>query len=240
MQAAAAQRTVKRETTEWEDILVKHGVKEADPTVVPYMTAEEYDGITAEKRWEAENDDGVDSDVSLDGLEELEDTIDEAVLDQYRAKRIAEMQRQASRARFGELVTINEPQWIPEVTKAPEDVDVVVLLHESGIPHCEVVEGRMRELAPRHPATKFLKIRSQEAIHNYPTKNLPTIFHYRRGDIAGQWLGIRQIGFPDITADELEWRLAQSGALRTEFEYDPREDREDQDRKTVRRVARKK
>jgi Phosducin len=223
------------ERTEWDDILVKHGVKEADTSIHHAPTPDEYDAAAVEARERAEREaNEVDSDVSLDGLEELEDALDDSVLDEYRQKRMAEMQRLSARARFGSLVTISEPQWIPEVNKAPEDVDVVVLLHESGIPHCEVVEGRLRELAARFPATKFLKIRSQEAIHNWPSKNLPTIFHYRRGDVRGQWIGMSTIGRPDLTTDELEWRLAQSGALKTELEFDPSEERAE--RRQVRRL----
>jgi hypothetical protein len=96
---------------------------------------------------------------SLGQLDELEDEVEERTLDEYRKKRIAELQvappplsplppapwppqclalradlprahaqAQAVRNRFGDFVQINEPEFIPQVSKAGKDIFVVVHL----------------------------------------------------------------------------------------------------------------
>lgn len=122
----------KSETTEWEDLQVKLGNWQKRDIPRP-PTEKEYDQQAAEQR-EAREQEKLSKyeSATLDELDEFEDEEDERVLEEYRKKRIAEMQKMALRNRFGDLKTIGSYEWKEEVTDAPEDVFVVVLLTKPG------------------------------------------------------------------------------------------------------------
>lgn len=68
----------------------------------------------------------------MDELDELEDSEDEAVLLEYRKKRIAEMKALAERLRFGSVIEISGQDYVPEVSKAGEGIWVVLHLYKQG------------------------------------------------------------------------------------------------------------
>lgn len=69
---------------------------------------------------------------SLDELDELEDEEDERVLQEYRRKRIAEMQELASKSKYGEIREISAEDYVKEVNNAGEDIWVVLHLYKAG------------------------------------------------------------------------------------------------------------
>ena len=71
-------------------------------------------------------------DKTLDELDELEDEEDEKVLLEYRRKRIAEMQALASKAKYGDVREISAQDYVQEINKAGEDINVVLHLYKSG------------------------------------------------------------------------------------------------------------
>eukprot|EP01112_Ceratiomyxa_fruticulosa_P010124 TRINITY_DN2671_c0_g3_i1.p1 TRINITY_DN2671_c0_g3~~TRINITY_DN2671_c0_g3_i1.p1 ORF type:complete len:239 (-),score=64.21 TRINITY_DN2671_c0_g3_i1:141-857(-) len=206
------------EATEWDDILVKHGIKE--PTIkqedlesLVIETAAAYEDRKKTEKLEK---------ASLDELDELEDDEDEKALAEYRRKRIEEMKQQALKNKFGELISISEPEYKDAVTEASQNFFVVVFLYKSGIPHCQLMEQKLRPIATKFKATKFVKIRSEEAIHNYPDKNLPTILVYHKGDIVKTIITLAPIGGESVTSADIEWALKTCGAVDSEMEEDPR------------------
>lgn len=98
----------------------------------------------------------------------------------------------------------------------------------------------------KFPATKFLKSISTTCIPNYPDKNLPTVFVYFEGDLKKQLVGPFEFRGMNLTCNgkfkkkffklmwcsnflnwnhfflELEWILAQTGAIKTELQEDPK------------------
>lgn len=78
--------------------------------------------------------------MNLDELDELEDSEDEAVLADYRAKRIAEMRALASKARFGAVAEISGQDYVNEVNKAGEGIWVVLHLYARGTPFCALID----------------------------------------------------------------------------------------------------
>ena len=70
--------------------------------------------------------------MELDELDELEDSEDEAVLREYRNKRIAEIKALASRSQYGHVAEISGQDYIAEVNKAGEGVWVVLHLFKQG------------------------------------------------------------------------------------------------------------
>lgn len=72
------------------------------------------------------------NELDLDELDELEDSEDEAVLLEYRQKRIAEMKALAEKSRFGTVTEISGQDYISEVNKAGDGIWVVLHLYKQG------------------------------------------------------------------------------------------------------------
>ncbi|CAM4928814.1 unnamed protein product [Rotaria socialis] len=132
---------------------------------------------TEEERFEIDRAEQLDK-KTLDELDELEDEEDERVLQEYRRKRLLELQEKASRSRFGEVIEISAIDYVKEVNQAGTDIWVVLYLYKSGLPICSLIADHLRSLALKYPETKFVKSISTVCIPNYPDKNLPTIFIY--------------------------------------------------------------
>lgn len=72
------------------------------------------------------------SELDLDGLDELEDSEDEAVILEYRQKRIAEMKRMSEKPRFGDVVEVSGQDYVQEVNRAGEGIWVIIHLYKQG------------------------------------------------------------------------------------------------------------
>lgn len=59
----------------------------------------------------------------------------------------------------------------------------------------------MMRLAPKFKYIKFVKIRSTQAIENWPEKNLPTVFFYHGGELKTQLITLSSVGGKKMTAD---------------------------------------
>jgi len=157
-------------------------------------------------------------------LSKLEDDAgdddDESFFEKYRQKRIAEMKSKAEKEIYGTVEQITESEYKAQVET--KDTWVVVHLYKAGIPKCQLMTERIATLAKKFPATKFVKIFSDEAIHNYPDKNLPTLLIYRDGEMKGQFVGLGQLRGESMTASDLEWALSRIGVVKTTMEEDPR------------------
>lgn len=160
--------------------------------------------------------------MNLDELDELEDDEDEAVILEYRRKRIAEMQAAASKARFGSVGEISGQDYVNEVNKAGEGIWVVLHLYKQGIPLCSLINKFMHELAGRYPQTKFLKSIASTCIPNFPEKNLPSIFIYYEGELKKQIIGSDELRGEKITVEEFEYIIGRYGAIETAVKEDPR------------------
>lgn len=140
-------------------------------------------------------------DMTLDELDELEDSEDEAVLEDYRRKRIAEIQAMASKEKFGGVMEISGQDYISEVNKAGEGIWVVLHLYKQGIPLCALINQYMHSLGNKYRTVKFIKAISTTCIPNFPDKNLPTIFVYFEGEMKAQKIGALEFRGPNLTQD---------------------------------------
>jgi len=208
------------EDTEWNDILRSKGIlpqkeKEVTEEDVVNMLEATVEEKLSKGGQQLER-------LSLDELDELEDEEDEKVILEYRKKRIAEMKAEAAKAHFGEVREISAEDYVEHVKRAGEGVWVVLHLFKQGIPLCTLLNQHLSQLSVKFPATKFLKSISTTCIPNYPDRNLPSILIYFEGDIKEQLVGPRNFRDMNLTVDELEWILGQTGAVPTELEGDPR------------------
>ncbi|OCB86561.1 thioredoxin-like protein [Sanghuangporus baumii] len=195
------------EDTEFNDALRKHGIlppkPEAprtpspplSPTLEELLQDFEPDQIR-ERAEEARNDD------------------EARAIEAYRRKRIAEIQQEQRRARFGRVYPIGRDDYTREVTEASKideegeemvnkGTGVVCFLYKDGHVPSERAFNYIRTLASRHPRTKFVSIVGDKCIPNYPDRHLPTFFIYRKGEIVNQqvaWGADRERGLEELEA----------------------------------------
>lgn len=211
--------------TEWNDILRRKGI--LPPKEKPNEEAEE----EAEQILQQQSVVKTYEDMTLEELDENEDEFgeeDERAIELYRQQRMAEFQALQLKNQFGEVMEISGQDYIQEVTKAGERLWVILHLYKQGIPLCALINQHLSRLARKFPAVKFIKAISTTCIPNYPDRNLPTIFVYLEGAIRAQFIGPLVFGGMNLTVDELEWKLAESGAIKTDLEENPRKQIQDQ------------
>jgi len=202
------------EDTEWNDILREKGLIPQKPKELE-ITEDDVAAMLEEAVNEKIHGKPMD-DLSLDELDELEDLEDDRILEEYRRKRIAEMQSQLKRERFGEVTQISEPDFVKEVTEASKDVWVVCHLFKPSIPACKLINAILVKLAARHKYCKFIKIIGDHCIHGYPDKNMPSLLIYGKGDMRKQIVGIQSFpGGMSCTVDDLELFLHRLGAIKS-------------------------
>ncbi|KAI4350542.1 hypothetical protein L6164_004989 [Bauhinia variegata] len=183
-------KDVEGASTQWDDIQRKLGNLPPKPPAfkpAPFTPAPDEGSVPKDKSWIDEK--------TEEELEELEDDLDDdRFLEEYRKKRLAEMREATKILRFGSVVPISGSDFVREVSQAPSDVWVVVILYKDGIPECGVLMQCLEELATRYPATKFVKIISTDCIPNYPDCNLPTLLVYNNGAVKANYVGLHSFG----------------------------------------------
>ncbi|CAI9272850.1 uncharacterized protein LOC111888856 [Lactuca sativa] len=183
-------KDVEGASTQWDDIQRKLGNLPPKPPAFkpdPFTPAEDEDSKPKTKSW-------IDNKTEEE-LEDLEDDLDDnRFLEEYRRKRLAEMKQTVKVAKFGSVIPISGSDFVREVSQAPSDVWVVVILYKDGYPECGVLMQCVEELATMYSATKFVKIISTDCIPNYPDCNLPTVLVYNNGAVKANYVGLHTFG----------------------------------------------
>ncbi|CAJ2504001.1 Uu.00g113950.m01.CDS01 [Anthostomella pinea] len=195
--------------TEWNDILRKHGViPEKPPSPTPMIDEAIQEGrrLAHENRLEGKE---------LDELDALEDDEDEAFLEQYRQKRMQELNSLTKKSIHGTVYPITKPEYSRQVTEASNNSPVFVNLTS---PMGNNVESRVlselwRQAAKEYGDIKFCEIRADKAIENYPDRNCPTILVYKNGDIVKQIVTLVTVGGVRISMMEIDNLLVEVGAV---------------------------
>lgn len=185
-------KDVEGASTQWDDIQRKLGnlpAKAPPYKPPPFTPAEDDDSKPKDKSWIDQK-----TEEELSDLEDEPDLDDDRFLHEYRKKRLAEMRNAAKISRFGSVIPISGSDFVREVSQAPADVWVVVILFKEGIPECGLLLRCLEELATKYPATKFVKIISTDCIPNYPDCNLPTLLVYNNGAVKANYVGLHNFG----------------------------------------------
>eukprot|EP00457_Paulinella_chromatophora_P009143 gb/GEZN01009199.1/.p1 GENE.gb/GEZN01009199.1/~~gb/GEZN01009199.1/.p1 ORF type:complete len:373 (-),score=44.38 gb/GEZN01009199.1/:175-1293(-) len=199
--------------TEWEDVLMKHGIMEK-PEVVPTDDEEAF----ADQERRAAKDPLKEK--TLDQLNEMEDDVEEDVLAKLRRKRLDELKSKAALNKFGKVEYMQKADFLQQVNKAGPGIWVVLHL-ESSAAASRLLAKHMETLANKFRAVKFLRIQYSECIPNYPESKTPTLLLYKDDDLKANVVGITSFGGLKMTALSLEWGLSRLGVLDTELEADP-------------------
>jgi len=215
-------------TTEFDDALVERGIVSLEQAFMAKgASAEEAQRLAALKRNEEGDDDEIEEVVVVEKKEtesdddDSDDESDDEFLEQYRRQRLQELKR--PQRPYGEVIPISRPEWTQEVNEDSNKAWVVVTLTSHDVERTGCVEATVSKLAPKFPGVKFVTIPSTAAISDWPNENLPTIFLYRDGKLQKEFIRLKRT----ITADELEWDLAECGVLETDMEEPPATGREE-------------
>ncbi|OMO73665.1 Thioredoxin-like protein [Corchorus capsularis] len=183
-------KDVEGASTQWDDIQRKLGNLPAKPPAfkpAPFEPAPDPDSAPKDESW-------IDKKTEEE-LEDLEDDLDDdRFLEDYRKKRLAELREAAKIAKYGSVIPISGSDYVREVSQAPQDVWVVVVLYKEGFPECELLLQCLEELAVKYPATKFVKIISTDCIPNFPDHSLPFLLVYNNGAKKAEYVGMRSFG----------------------------------------------
>ncbi|XP_057465074.1 uncharacterized protein LOC130754831 [Actinidia eriantha] len=185
-------KDVEGASTQWDDIQRKLGnLPPKPPPFKPpsFSPAADEDSKPKDKAWIDEK-----SEEQLEDLEDDPDLDDDRFLHEYRKKRLAEMREAAKLQRYGSVIPISGSDFVREVSQAPPDVWVVVILYKDGYPECGILLQCLEELATKYPATKFVKIISTDCIPNYPDRNLPTLLVYNNSAVKANYVGMHSFG----------------------------------------------
>ncbi|KAF4122841.1 phosducin [Geosmithia morbida] len=228
--------------TEWNDILRSHGViPEKPPSPTPMIEEAILEGrkLAYENRLEGKD---------LDELDELEDDEDEAFLEQYKQKRMAELNELQKKAIHGTVYPISKPEYQREVTDASNKGPVFVNLTSSMGTNVEsrVLSELWRQAAHEYGDIKFCEVRAAQAIENYPDRNCPTILVYKNGDIVKQVVTLATMGGTRTNMQKIDDMLVEVGAVpesdmrvvkRRRAAEDAEEERQSGARKTIKKGA---
>ncbi|XP_054409977.1 phosducin-like protein 2 isoform X2 [Pongo abelii] len=135
--------------------------------------------------------------MTLAQLKEAEDEFDEEdmqAIETYRKKRLQEWKALKKKQKFGELREISGNQYVNEVTNAEKDVWVIIHLYRSRVSLC-------------FPGWSTVTIVAQCSLECLGSSNDPPA-------------SVLQVAW----TTELEWQLAEVGAIQTDLEENPKKD----------------
>jgi hypothetical protein len=169
-------------STEWEDIQVKmgnylpreKGLTNDEIEKVAIETLEKYDPL--EKKTLEE----------LDILEESDD--EDEVIRAYKEKRMQEMKDFAAKPKFGKVLELRKHDYIAEVTNAPKDVYVVLLLYQTYVQNSNILSVIFDNLAPKFPLVKFMRIVATNCIEKYKDTDVPGVIIYQNAKLIRQFI----------------------------------------------------
>jgi hypothetical protein len=232
MGSQASYRRDQLETSQWEDLHSKHktegyeyvkAIRDERKRIrkedwVNFHHDEAGYGEDKEARDENESGSEVDSDDEM--LKELEND-DASAVSTYRAKRIAEMRRKAAMNKFGDLYRLAKEDYVREMTEGSKDKHCVLLLHQENVRDSKTMETILKRLAQKNRHTKFFIAKADHIIENFPDFNVPTVICYHEGKMISKFERLAAFGGKRMRSDDVEWQLAQIGAVNTELEMDP-------------------
>jgi hypothetical protein len=153
---------------------------------------------------------------SLKQLDELEDDIDDSILQEYRKRRLLELQKKKERWIYGKAIHVKCDEYIEEITKCSERAPthhVVLLLYSETNVLSQLLKQAFQSLAPKHGYVKFCYAVGSEVIPNFPQSRVPTILVYRNGTCIHQLIGSHIWNCAKTDEARVELVLSEKGVL---------------------------
>jgi thioredoxin-like negative regulator of GroEL len=86
---------------------------------------------------------------------------------QWREKRMAEVQAEAAKPKFGSVYEIGKQDWEEHVTNAPPEANVVIHLYQNHITECKLLNDILNQLAAKYKDTKFIRSVATKSVENF-------------------------------------------------------------------------
>eukprot|EP00708_Paratrimastix_pyriformis_P004724 GAFH01003643.1.p1 GENE.GAFH01003643.1~~GAFH01003643.1.p1 ORF type:complete len:268 (-),score=68.55 GAFH01003643.1:106-858(-) len=214
-------------STEWHDILVKKGIWR-DDSHDDDRTPEERANAAQAKESEAARQARLDRRDEEDEEEQpgeddefCQDETEREILARLREIRMRDLKDFSGKAHFGDVIQISRPEWTAQINNAGEGIFVLVHLYADGILECDLMDQCLRVLARKFPLLKIVRIPARAASEGFPDSRCPTLLLYSNGAKIKEWVTARPFGGQNMTADDLEWALAEQKAVQTDLEEAP-------------------
>jgi len=204
-------------TSEWEDIHVRIGNYEAREKEVTQaeLTKQAIDHVEQQDPLARKN---------IEELKEMEDDFEDDFLEQYKKKRLDQIKSQAGKPRYGESREISKQDYVHEVTNAPKDVFVILHLHQDYVEVSSRLDMIFQQLAKNYEFHKFLRIRADRCIENFPDAKVPSIIVYYNSELKSNIVRLDK-ELPSITYGNVEGFFKKIGV----FEKGEDDNQDDQD-----------
>jgi len=213
------------ETSEWEDILIKKGIRTKETILEErgldftehmdkYKPKEEEVVVSTHEMLEK---------ASLEDLEVVEDALDdERAIQEYREARLRELREKRAKDRYGVVKDIDKVDWTREVNDASQNCWVVVHMFQDSLVECRLMDECLKDIAARFKYIKVVRIKSTSAVENWPDRNLPTLFMYHEGEAREQIMTLKTLQGKQMKPVNLEWALVEKGLITdSELDSDP-------------------
>lgn len=205
--------------TEWDDILIKHGIKEA-PT--KQLTEDEITSALAEaKQQYIANQNKYDNKTidELNDLSDYDDDDDRKQINYIRQQRIQQLKQQQINNKYGDIIHISEDQYKQEVTESSKNNNIVIVcLIEYSNPNSQLFLKHLTTVARKYRTIKFIRIEAQKAIPSFPQSQCPTLLIYKNTNIIQQYVGLNEFGGQNkINDNTVEQALGKAGYLGQQF-----------------------
>eukprot|EP00898_Chlorokybus_atmophyticus_P003891 jgi/Chlat1/4502/Chrsp29S04435 len=151
---------------------------------------------------------------------DMDELADDPELERLHRDRIMSLKKEAEKRvalqqkGHGELRTVDEPDFLGEVTGS--QLVVAHFFHDE-FPRCKIVDKHLTVLAPKHFGTKFIRIDVQKSpffVTKLNVKVLPCVVLFSNGVAIDRIVGFEELGGrDDFPTEVMERRLTVKGLV---------------------------
>lgn len=143
--------------------------------------------------------------------DEVDDDQDKLFMEEFRRKRLQEMQITSTLPVFGSFREVDSSDFSDEIDETDPRVFVVVHLYETSIQSCILLNRHLEQMAVTNPHIKFLRMNASLNEVNIALVAMPMLTVYRAGDTVNIIAAVESELGPKFTADDVEWLLETNG-----------------------------
>ena len=147
---------------------------------------------------------------SYDADSENED--EDAILLEFRQKRLAQMKSKAALPKFGRVIRVDKFEFLDHIDEADPRTVVVIHIFEDYIRACSRMNDILQRVASRQSHIKFLTLKATEASQTLSHKALPAFLVYKAGKLVNDsTVNVVKSYFDgdeNFSDENVEWMLA--------------------------------
>ena len=197
------------EDTEWNDILREHGVIPQKKEVEDAQVEEEINDLVIKSIKDKRLEEKLDS-LNLDEID-VDDfrAGDQSFINNYRIKKLKElkdMREKKGDEVFGTVKEINKTEYnmIIESNKY-KDKFIFIVLYSNNM-QSKIILNNLYKLAAGFPHIKFVQIKGETCIENYPVFMCPTVIIYKNNKMIKQMVSLKDLSGNETKFEDFkEW-----------------------------------